>query len=96
MDIQPDYSNADLNTLNSGKTTVPDVTGQSMEDAIGMVAGRELNWRIAPEIETTENMVVVDQFPKAGEYVTKNSIVTLYYEFDNTNEEVKGPDTVLD
>ncbi|MBR0139496.1 MAG: PASTA domain-containing protein [Firmicutes bacterium] len=96
LDIQPEYSNADLNTLNSGKTTVPDVTGQSMEDAIGMVAGKELNWRIAPEIDTTENMVVVDQFPKAGEYVTKNSIVTLYYEFDNTNEEVKGPDTVLD
>ncbi len=96
MDIQPDYSNADLNTINSGRTIVPDVTGQSMEDAIGMVAGRELNWRIAPEIETTENMVVVDQFPKAGEHVIKNSIVTLYYEFDNTNEEVKGPDTVLD
>ena len=87
-----------MKQINSEKTTVPDVVGLSMEDAIGTVAGKELSWKIAPDMESTENMVVVGQFPQAGEYVSKNSIVTLYYEFESVpvDQPEENDETIID
>lgn len=91
LDIQPEYSAAEIKQINSTKTTVPDVVGKSIEDAIGIVVGKELDWKIAPDMESTENMVVVGQFPQPGEYVGKGSIVTLYYEFESVPGEQTEP-----
>ncbi|MCF0150776.1 MAG: PASTA domain-containing protein [Firmicutes bacterium] len=98
LDIQPEYTKEELKQINSEKTTVPDVVGLSMEDAIGTVAGKELSWKIAPDMESTENMVVVGQFPQAGEYVSKNSIVTLYYEFESVpvDQPEENDETIID
>ncbi len=79
-DIKPNYTEADLKAKNRSYVTIPDVTGKSIENAIGILAGRELNSVVSPELENYEELTVVDQYPKAGETAPKNSTVTLYYE----------------
>ncbi len=79
MDIQPNYTKAELAAIQSKQTTVPNVTGLAMEDAIGKLAGRNLKYVIAPEVDSYSDLSVVDQYPKGGETVNKNTTITLYY-----------------
>ena len=79
MDIEPDYSAEELRQLRSQRTTVPDFVGMSVEDAMGYAAGRYLNCEVSPEVESYEELAVIDQYPKAGEDVPKGSTVTIYY-----------------
>ncbi len=79
LDIEPDYSSEELRTLRSQRRTVPDLTGQSLEDAIGICMGRDLDCTVSPEIESYDELSVVDQYPKPGEDVPKGSSVTVYY-----------------
>ncbi|MBQ2041597.1 MAG: PASTA domain-containing protein, partial [Firmicutes bacterium] len=82
MNIQPQYTEAELKKLNSSKTTVPDLTGDDLEDVIGKVAGKHLEYVLSPAIEGESNpkIIVTDQYPKPGSEVSKGSTVTVYYE----------------
>lgn len=82
MNIQPKYTEAELKKLNSSKTTVPDLTGDDLEDVIGKVAGKHLEYVLSPAIEGESNpkIIVTDQYPKPGSEVSKGSTVTVYYE----------------
>ncbi|NCB41193.1 MAG: PASTA domain-containing protein [Clostridia bacterium] len=79
MDIQPQYTEAEEAALRSGKVAVPDVIGQSVENAIGILGGKSLNYLIAPEIAQFEELLVSDQYPRAGAEIDINTKVTLYY-----------------
>ncbi|MCQ2553303.1 MAG: PASTA domain-containing protein, partial [Clostridia bacterium] len=70
-------------------TTVTDLMEQGLENAIGMLAGANLNYELSPALEVqTGDIIVTDQFPKAGEEVLKDSKVILYYELIEHNDEI--------
>jgi len=81
MNIQPNYSEAELAKINKTKRTVPDLSGKTLEDAIGILGGQDLEYVIAPEIQVGyQEIYVIDQYPKAGSEIDKGSAVTLYYD----------------
>ncbi|HCU08244.1 MAG TPA: stage V sporulation protein D [Clostridiales bacterium] len=80
MDIKPQYTEAEEAVLRTGKTEVPDVIGQSMEDAIGILGGQSLGFVIAPKTDLYEDLIVTDQYPRSGTLIDLNTKVTLYYE----------------
>ncbi|MDO5331569.1 MAG: PASTA domain-containing protein [Bacillota bacterium] len=90
LNIQPQYSDAELKQLQSKKTTVPDVSEEGLENAIGKLAGKNLNYELSPALDVQNGEIIVtDQYPKAGEEVLKESTVTLYYEIvENEFEEI--------
>ena len=73
LNIQPDNAKKEKD---SEKVKVPDVVGQSAEDAIGILAGAELDYDMSENGE--ENFVVVKQYPSAGSTVRKGTKVFLY------------------
>ena len=75
LNIQPD---GDDNESDSEKVQVPDVVGQSAEDAIGILAGEGLDYDMNDSGE--DEFVVVKQYPAAGSEVKKGTKVFLYRE----------------
>ena len=73
LNIQPD---GEGEQKESEKVEVPDVVGQSAEDAIGILAGADLDYDMSESGE--ENFVVVKQYPSAGSEVKKGTKVFLY------------------
>ena len=86
LNVQPQYTDAEIKALKSAKTTVPDVHEQGLENAIGVLAGKDLDYELSPAIKgiPSGEIIVTDQYPKAGESVNKNTKVVLYYEIVNT------------
>ena len=80
LDIKPQYTEAEEAALRTGKTQVPEVVGQSMSDAIGILGGQSLGYTIAPQTDLYEDLIVLDQFPRSGTLIDVNTKVTLYYE----------------
>ena len=80
LNIQPSYSQAELEEMKKTKTTVPDLTGQTLDDASGILAGHDLECVISADPGSAYHETVVsDQFPRPGTEVQKGSTVTLYY-----------------
>lgn len=61
----------------SGKVEVPDVTGKSAEDAIGVLSGQGLSYDM-DKTDGTDDFVVAKQYPEAGTSVKKGSKIYLY------------------
>ncbi len=59
---------------------VPDVTGMDSLDAIRNIKLYGLKYTVIPEDQTDQSFVVLDQYPKAGTRVEKNSVVYIYSE----------------
>ncbi len=59
---------------------VPDVTGMDSKDAIYNIELNGLKYAIIPETNSLQSFVVVDQYPKAGTRVEKESVVYIYSE----------------
>lgn len=79
MNIAPQYTAEEQKAIDSQMTEVPNVVGQGMEEAIGILSGKSLKYVISPQVDTPEGLSVVDQYPKAGEKVPLQSTVTIYY-----------------
>ena len=75
MNIMPDKSDY---SKDDEKVEVPDVAGQSAEDAIGILAGADLGYDMNDKGH--EDFVVVKQYPAAGSKVKKGTKVFLYRE----------------
>lgn len=80
LGVQPEYSDADLKALKKGKVTVPDLIGKSGETAAGILGGKGLQVQLCNDIDSGTEIVVKDQYPKAGTSVVSGSYVTLYYD----------------
>lgn len=89
MGITPEYTEKELKALNRTRVTIPNVIGLDGETAMGRLSHLGLEYTLAPAIETTAKLTIVDQFPKAGEEVEKGYLVTLYYEVEDTGEELE-------
>ena len=62
------------------KERVPDVTGMDSKDAIRNLKLYNLKYMIIPEDHSNQSFVVVDQYPKAGTRLEKESVVYIYSE----------------
>ncbi len=82
LEIQPEYTQEELEQLESNMATVPDVTGESFSDAIGRLKGAGLEYEISPAMTETADgeHTVIDQYPKAGEKLNTGGTVYLYWE----------------
>lgn len=79
LGISPDYTEEEEKAMKSSYVYVPDVTGKSYSDAIGILGKHNLDYKAVPA-EGKKNFKVVDQYPKAGEKVKKGAKVYLYRE----------------
>lgn len=79
LGVTPEYTEEEEESLKSTYVYVPDVTGESYDDAIGILGKEGLDYKAVPA-EGEKNFKVVDQYPKAGEKVKKGGKVYLYRE----------------
>ncbi|MBQ6294903.1 MAG: PASTA domain-containing protein [Firmicutes bacterium] len=86
MGVTPEYTEKELKALNRTRVTIPNVVGMDGEAAMGKLSSLGLESTLAPMIETTAKLNIIDQFPKAGEEVEKGFLVTLYYEIEEPGE----------
>ena len=83
LQVQPEYTQEELQQINSKMSTVPDVTGLSLSAAIGKVGGASLNYIVSPAVTEADNdsdFTIIDQYPKAGEALQTGGTVYLYRE----------------
>lgn len=78
LNIQPGYSEEELQKMQTEQTEVPDVTSINFSDAIGILGGASLNYTITPATDSGEDFIIVDQYPKPGEKMQKGGTVCLY------------------
>lgn len=77
LDLQPKYTKKEKKAMNENQVTVPDLTGEGLEDAIGKLAGVSLEYKASGGTQD-EDFIVQDQYPKAGTKIEKGGTVYLY------------------
>lgn len=80
LEIKPEYTEEEKEQLKSKMVAVPQVAGNSLSDAIGILGGVSLKYTISPAATTNEDFIIVDQYPKAGERMSAGGTVYLYRE----------------
>lgn len=80
MGVSPNYTDEEAKNLSSGYVYVPDVTGKSYSDAIGILGKYGLKYKATPSSASKSDFKVVDQYPKAGSKLSKGGKVYLYRE----------------
>lgn len=80
MGVSPNYTDEESEELATGFVYVPDVTGKSYSDAIGILGRYNLKYKATPSSSSKRDFKVVDQYPKAGSKLSKGGKVYLYRE----------------
>lgn len=80
LGVTPQYTKEEEKELKSEYVYVPDVTGKSCSDAIGILGSSGLKYTISPKTTSQKDFTVVDQYPKAGKKIKKGGEVYLYRE----------------
>lgn len=78
MNIKPQYTAEEKKALESDYTTVPKIVGKEYSEAVGILAGKDLE--CASKSKGNKNYVVVAQYPTAGTKVKKGTEVYAYKE----------------
>jgi stage V sporulation protein D (sporulation-specific penicillin-binding protein) len=78
MKVEPDYTAAERQENSKKTVVVPNVTGESYSEAIGILGGADLKHKVSPDIGDGGDFIVKDQYPKAGEEIEKTGTVYLY------------------
>lgn len=77
-----------------GKVEVPDIVGETLEDAEKMLQDANLKWQLQPVDSEAAANEVTDQDPAAGEMVDEYYRVTIYYSQNDDGATI--PDVVND
>lgn len=77
LELKPQYTKTEEKELHQEKVTVPDLEGKGLEDAVGILGGQSLEYKVKNG-KADENFMVKDQYPKAGAKVNKGDTVYLY------------------
>lgn len=77
LDLQPKLSEKERRELNEDQVIVPDLRGEGLEEAIGILGGMSLKYKASGGMED-EEFIVKDQYPKAGKKIDKEGTVYLY------------------
>lgn len=80
MNITPEYTEAEKKAIEGNYTVVPDVVGKEFSEAAGIIGGKDLKYSRPKSAKDDDNFIIVDQYPKAGTKVKKNSVVYIYKE----------------
>jgi len=74
-DVEPVYTEEELSGVEAQTVVVPNLLGLSIAEATKKLIDANLSSNITIEVEADK--IVKSQFPKAGEKVVKNSVITL-------------------
>lgn len=77
LGIEPQYTDEEQKEIDASQTKVPDITGENLSEAIGILGGSSLKYKVQSG-NKEDDFVVKDQYPKAGTKVDKNSTVYIY------------------
>ena len=80
LGVDPIYTKSEEEETKEKQVTVPDVTGMDSSDAERNIRYNDLKCTVMPESSEGQSFVVVDQYPKAGAKVNKDSTVYIYSE----------------
>lgn len=80
LNIEPEFTEAELVALRKDTVIVPNLTGESIENASGILGGMFLNATTSPLLQSSEEKMVKDQYPKPGEHVKKGTTIYLYWD----------------
>ena len=78
--VTPTYSASEKKAIEGNYTIVPNVIGKPFSEAVGIIGGKELKYSRPKSTQDDDEFTVVDQYPKAGTKVKKNSVVYVYKE----------------
>ena len=77
LDLQPKLTKEEKEELNKSQVTVPDLVGEGLEEAIGILGGLSLKYEASGGTQD-EDFIIKDQYPKAGAKIEKEGTVYLY------------------
>ena len=77
LDLQPRLTKKEKEELNKSQVEVPNLVGEGLEEAIGILGGLSLNYKASGGTQD-EDFIIKDQYPKAGEKIEKEGTVYLY------------------
>ena len=80
LGVERKLTKEEKKAMQQNTVEVPDVTGMDSSDAIRNLKLYGLKYTAIPEDHSSQSFVVVDQYPKAGSRVEKNSVVYIYSE----------------
>jgi stage V sporulation protein D (sporulation-specific penicillin-binding protein) len=80
LNIEPEFTEAELVALRKDTVIVPNLTGESIENASGILGGIFLEATTSPLLQSSEEKMVKDQYPKPGEHVKKGTLIYLYWD----------------
>lgn len=80
LNVEPEFTEAELAAQKRNTVIVPNLTGQSVENAAGILGGILLKATTSPLLQSSEERMVTDQYPKPGEHVQKGTLVYLYWD----------------
>lgn len=80
LNVEPQYTEEELAAIEGDYTVVPDVAGKEFSEAVGIIGGKELRYSRPDNAKDDDNFIVVDQYPKEGTKVKRNSVVYVYKE----------------
>ena len=80
MGVEKELSKEEEKEHKENFVTVPDVTGEDSNTAKNLLRYEGLNYLVMPESDKDKSFNVVDQYPKAGTKIEKDSIVYIYSE----------------
>lgn len=78
LNVEPSYTQEEMEAIEKGLVMVPDLTGKTYEQAMKELAALGLTAVVAPAITDTTEFTIIDQYPKAGEKTQKAGTVYLY------------------
>lgn len=80
LNIEPEFTEGELVALRKDTVIVPNLTGESIENASGILGGLFLDATTSPLLQSSEEKMVTDQYPKPGEHVKKGTLIYLYWD----------------
>ena len=80
LGVERKYTKEEKKEVKASMIKVPDVTGMNSKDAIKALESKGLGYIVMPESNSDGAFAVIDQYPKAGTKVEKDSTVYLYSE----------------
>lgn len=80
LNIKPSYSQEEEMEIDEVMNIVPLVTGINFSEAIEILESQNLNYTISPQLTNNEDFLIIDQYPKSGEKISKDGKVFLYRE----------------
>ena len=82
LDIKPQYSKEEAESLVQKEVSIPEVRNMTVREASKILAESRLDFATGPEFMEDGEAIVVDMFPKPNSKVPEGSVIMLYTKFN--------------